>query len=438
MADSLLFAGAASIEITPPVGAFLAGYPHARRDSTGVHDPLLSCALYLRREDQQALIIANDVIYVSKASVIRCRERIARATSVPGANILISATHTHSGPKTLDPIATSGDEAVPRTDEAYVRFLEDRIVEIAGRAVAHMRPAEAGLATADATGVGTNRRDVNGARDLEVPVLVVRDAELHQPLAAMLVCSMHPTVLHEDSTLISGDFPSMARQQLQRDLLGTDCVILHHTGPAGNQSPRHVTRGNTFAEAQRLGAILADAAAKVIPSISYSRDREVRCRSIVATLELRSFPTESDAEQKLARAKERLEHLRRADAPRTQIRTAEVDSFGAEETLTLARASRRGLLQQAAAAASPAEIQRISLGDWTFIAWPGEMFVEFALQVKAKHPNTFLISYANGELQGYLVTREAADEGGYESQNAIFKSPESGELLVQKTLELLS
>jgi hypothetical protein len=438
MADSLLFAGAASIEITPPVGAFLAGYPHARRDSTGVHDPLLSCALYLRREDQQALIIANDVIYVSKASVIRCRERIARATSVPGANILISATHTHSGPKTLDPIATSGDEAVPRTDEAYVRFLEDRIVEIAGRAVAHMRPAEAGLATADASGVGTNRRDVNGAKDLEVPVMVMRDTSSHRPIAAMLVCSMHPTVLHEDSTLISGDFPAMARLQLQRELLGDHCVVLYHTGPAGNQSPRHVTRANTFEEAERLGAILANSARKVIPTIEYSRDRRLHCRSASILLPLRSFPSESEALAKLTCVRNRLDDLRRSNASRTQIRTAEVDSFGAEETLTLARASRRGLLQQAADAASPAEIQRISLGDWTFIAWPGEMFVEFALAVKAKHPNTFLISYANGELQGYLVTREAALEGGYESQNAIFQSPESGELLVQKTLELLS
>ena len=51
--------------------------------------------------------------------------------------------------------------------------------------------------------------------------------------------------------------------------------------------------------------------------------------------------------------------------------------------------------------------------------------------------NSFPISYANGELQGYLVTQEAADEGGYESSNAIFKSPESGELLLQKTFELL-
>jgi hypothetical protein len=65
------------------------------------------------------------------------------------------------------------------------------------------------------------------------------------------------------------------------------------------------------------------------------------------------------------------------------------------------------------------------------------MFIEFALEVKAQSPNTFLISYANGELQGYLVTKQAVEEGGYESGNAIFKSPDGGELIVAKTLELL-
>ncbi len=437
MPRKMLIAGAASIEITPPVGIFLAGYPHVRRDSTGVHDPLLSCALYIEHGGERALIITNDVIYVAKSLVTRCRARIAKQTGVPETNILISATHTHSGPKTLDPIATSGDDAVPRTDEQYVRYLEDRIVEVAGRAAASPSPAEAGLAVADATGVGTNRRDVNGAKDLAVPVLVVRDASTHRAIAAMLVCSMHPTVLHEDSKLISGDFPAMARQQLGREILGEKCVVLYHTGPAGNQSPRHVTRDNTFDEAKRLGSILATAAAKVIPSIQYSRDHALRCRSTSAELALRSFPGEAEAQATLIRARTRLDELRRIEAPRTQVRTAEVDWFGAEETLTLARAVQSGALQQAADAAMPAEVQCISLGPWNFIAWPGEMFVEFALAVKSKKPNTFLISYANGELQGYLVTREAAAEGGYESQNAIFKSPESGELLVQKTLELL-
>ena len=85
----------------------------------------------------------------------------------------------------------------------------------------------------------------------------------------------------------------------------------------------------------------------------------------------------------------------------------------------------------------PAEIQVIHIGPWTLVGWPGEVFVEFALRVKRHHPQTFVVTYANGELQGYLVTESAARDGGYEAANALFKSPESGKLLVDETLKLL-
>jgi neutral ceramidase len=433
-AASVLFAGAATADITPQQSLHLAGYPHVRRTSTGVHDPLLSSALYLEAGGERIMFIANDIIYVSKDMVARARRRIAHATGVPEGHILISATHTHSGPKTLDPLATSADTIVPKADPEYVTFFEDRIVAAATRAAHDPVPAEIGLAVADATGIGTNRRDPAGAKDLAVPVMVIRTVE-HQPLALMLVCSMHPTVLHEDSTFISGDFPGLARLRLQQQF--GQIPVLYHTGPAGNQSPRHVTKANTFAEAQRLGAILADAAIKAVSSIAYTRQVDLECRRSFVTLPVRSFPSEAQASETLKRATARLRELRKTAAPKTKVRTAEVDLFGAEETVTLARQAASGTLVAAAQSCMPAEIQAILIGPWTFIAWPGEMFVEFALDVKGRINNAFPISYANGELQGYLVTQQAADEGGYESANAIFKSPESGEMLVKATLDLL-
>jgi hypothetical protein len=437
MPESPLSAGAAAVKITPSGSVFLSGYPHVRRYSTGVHDELWASALCLQSAGRRVLIVANDVIYVSRQMVLRARRRIAQATGVAEADILISATHTHSGPKMLDPIATEADEAVPPTDKVVVAKIEDGIVAACGLAVTNLQPAELGLVVTDATGVGTNRRDPNGPRDLDVPVMLVRGADSHRPLACMMACSMHPTVLHEDSTLISGDFPGVARLQLQRDVLGENCPVLYHTGPAGNQSPRHVTRANTFAEAERLGGILAAAAAKAITTIEFQREIELDYRSTQVQLPLRSFPREADAQAKLDRAVARLEALRAGNAAKTEIRTAEVDWFGAQETLHLARAAAAGRIEQVAQTCMPAEVQRIRIGEWNFVAWPGEMFIEFALEVKKRHPNTFVISYANGELQGYIVTGQAVDEGGYESQNAIFKSPESGEMLVQKTLELL-
>jgi hypothetical protein len=83
----------------------------------------------------------------------------------------------------------------------------------------------------------------------------------------------------------------------------------------------------------------------------------------------------------------------------------------------------------------PAEIQLMRVGPRKYIGWPGECFVEYSLALRREDPETFIISLANGELQGYIVTEEAAERGTYEAGNALF-SWQSGELLVQATKEL--
>jgi len=430
-----LLAGAASADITPLDRQFLFGYPHVERYSTGVHDPLLSSAVYLAAGAEQMMFIANDIIFVGKASAERVRVRIEAATGVPASHVMVTATHTHSGPITVDYLSNEDDPVVPKADPTYLAHLEDGIVAAALAAHAAAQPAEVGLAVANGSGVGGNRRDPTGPSDPQVPVLIVRAAG-GGPIACMLVCSMHPTVLHEDSTLVSADFPGMARRFLQERVLGPQVPVVYHTGPAGNQSPRHVTRANTFAEAERLGAILGKAVAEAVATVSYTS--EVRLSSARRFLELprRTFPSVEEAQAKLVHARERLERLRRENAPRQEIRTAEVDWFGAEETVTLARAAAEGRIEAYYRSCLPAEIQALSINKWTFVGWPGEVFVEYALEVKSQRPDTYILSLANGELQGYIVTEEAAREGGYEASNGLF-GPPAGRMLVEATLELL-
>ncbi len=428
-----LFAGAAAVDITPVGSQFLYGYPHVPRFSTGVHDPLWSSALYLADGDRSVVLIANDVIFVTRELTRRARERIAEATGIPAGHILISATHTHSGPVTVRYLSNEADPVVPEPDPKYLRRLEDGIVAAAQQAYASAQEAVIGLAVANGSSVGTNRRSPSAPRDPEVPVLAVRRPDGGPFVAVMTVCSMHPTVLHEDSTLISGDFPAMTRQYLHEHVVGPQCPVVYHTGPA-----RRVTRGNTFAEAERLGHALGAAIELAIRAIEYRADVIIESRQAMITeMPLRDFPSPASAEAALERAKRRLEQLRQSDAARAEIRTAECDWFGAEETLTLARAAASGRLQAAARSCLPAEVQMIRVGPWSFVGWPGEVFVEFALAVKARHRDTYIISLSNGELQGYLVTAEAAEEGGYEASNALFRSPDGGNLLVEATLGLL-
>jgi neutral ceramidase len=431
-----LQAGSAQIDITPKDTQFLYGYPHVERYSTGVHDKLWSSSLYLSDGKTDCLFIANDIIFVSKDNCANARKRINEQTGIAVEHIMITATHTHSAPHTVDYISNQADPNVPEADQKYVQFMEDCIVESAVQAQKNARPAKLGLAIADDTGVGTNRRDPSGPADHNVPVLMVRSYD-DKNIACMLVCSMHPTVMHEDSTLISGDFPGLSRVYLQENVLGKDCVVLHHTGPAGNQSPRHVTKANTFEEAKRLGEILGKAVEKVIPEIEFKDTIELAAKvKLIDDLPKKVFPSVEEAEKKLKSAIDKLEYLRTSNAPKQETRTAECDWFGAEETLTLSKAANDGALENAYKVCLPAEVQVIKIGDWKFVGWQGENFIEFALAVKSNTDNSFVISLANGEMQGYVVTKEAAEEGGYEASNALF-SYQAGDIFVDKTLEAL-
>lgn len=431
-----LLAGAEAVNITPKESLYLAGYPFVERTSTGIHDPLMSSALFLSDGKTSVIFIANDVIFVNRKSVARVRRSISGQTGVPEKNIMITATHTHSGPSTVTFTAGTQDPLLPKVNTQYVQFMEDGMIKAACMAAGKAVAVELGVAKADATGIGTNRHDPSGPSDMEVPVLLVRSADTSESIACMLICSMHPTVLHEDSTLYSGDFPGLAKSILQKEFLGERCPILFHLGAAGNQSPRHVTKENTFHEAQRIGNILAQSVAKVIPTIDFYSDIPIAAIQHFINLPKRLFPGISEAKVHLEKSIKKLEELKNAGKTRQEIRSAEVNWFGAVESLHLAELSKSNALDEVYQACLPAEIQLFKIGLWSFISWPGEIFIEYALEIKEKTEDVFVITLANGELQGYIVTEEASGRGGYEASNAIFDH-KSGDLLVSESLHLL-
>lgn len=432
--------GAAEVDLTPTGSVFLFGYPHVPRMSTGVGDPLLASAAWFESDSAQALLVGCDLILLTKALADRARRSLSASLGLPTANILISATHTHSGPVTSRMVSNEADTVVPSPDGDYLARVEASIVAAAREARDRAEPATVRSSFIASEGLGSNRRDPSGPTLDRWPVVYANRLTDDSPIAVMSVCAMHPTVLHEDSTLVSGDFPGLARRAV-KSRLGDGVVYLHHLGASGNQSPRHVVTANSLPEAQRLGGLLADrllAARDQASALLASIDAQ----TAAVDLPRRQFPSVTDASDRRDRALARFQALRQGDDA-TAARTAETDWFGAEETLTLSRAAHDGRLEAAAAACLPAEIQAIRLGGLWLVGWPGEVFVEFALDLQSASPNAGLpttpqvVTLANGDLQGYVVTDEAVRAGAYEAGNAIFASPESGHRLVDATLTLL-
>ena len=435
-----LRAGAAARDITPQGPCFLVGYPHVERQSTGVHDPLLASALYLAGADAKPLVfVALDLLFIDPSTARLIRRTIADQATTAEERVFVSCTHTHSGPVTVDMLSWRDDPVVPPADAGYLRSLRQRVCEAVAAAAAKAVPAELAWGSVCVDGVGGNRLAADGLRDPEAGILAVRSRQDGSLLSVSVVYSMHPTVLHEDSTLFSGDFPAFARQCL-RETFGEELVVLYHTGPCGNQSPRYHVSGQTFSEAERLGRLLGERVACGVRRMgdeAFGRDAVVDGRIVSVELPLRRFPSLASARRDLRRAVRRYEELKSAGAGHGPVRTAECAVFGAEEAVALARHQDAGEVERTALGYTPAEVQVVRAGAAALVGFPGELFVEYGLDVKRRSPmQAFVVSLVNGELQGYIVTPEAASAGGYEASNAFF-SPGSGALMTDAAIGAL-
>lgn len=432
-------AGAATRDISPVRPLPLFGYPNVERISTGVHDPILASALYLGSADGGVLLASLDIIFLDPPTARRLRTRISQALGIPEARVFVACTHTHSAPVTLTMQIWKDDPAIPAPDPDYLEWIIDQTVAAAQAAHREARPAAIAWTTADATAVGGNRLSDTGPTDPECGLLAVRDLACGKLMSCVLIYGMHPTVMHEDSTQISSDFPHFARLAV-REAFGDATVPLYMTAPAGDQSPRRFVTGQTFAEAERLGRRLGSAVCQALQHLTEASYRSGNITlgglSAKLTLPVRRFPGIDEARQDLEAANQRFEHLKQAGADHASVRTAECAVFGAEGALKWARLNADGQVAAILAAYLPAEVQALRIGDGILAGFCGELFVEYALELKRRAgPGTFPVSLVNGELQGYIVTPEAADKGGYEAGNRLF-DPSAGSLMIDALLKL--
>jgi hypothetical protein len=107
------------------------------------------------------------------------------------------------------------------------------------------------------------------------------------------------------------------------------------------------------------------------------------------------------------------------------------------------RRSLKPIVAAGGARSVPIELQAIRLGDVTIVAVNGEMFTRFTEIVRQKTGlPLFAVAYANSAF-GYIPTREAYPEGGYEVETAHFfynsfrPKPGGLEMLADRAAELV-
>ncbi len=418
-----LTAGAAAVNITPPVGVDLCGYGGRAGPSSGIHDELYAKALYLCGGEQgdaassareahsqagQALVITCDLIGLDYDSVAVVREGLARATGLGAEQVMIGCSHTHSGPVTPC-LPTMG-----KLDENYFEILLQQLVSVGELAYGRAQEAWVGH-NREPVAVGFNRREVSWPRVAEpvpekgtilphVDVLVVNGAD--GPLARLFVHPAHGVTLGGDNLLISADWMGYAQRFVEQ--LEAGCVALFGQGCCGNinSDPR-----GSFEIAETQGRAMAGAVIKATELAEMTKDVGIAVAREQLRLPCADPPSVAEAQEALQQAEADLEKARQQQQYGNMIFY--------EGMVKWARWLVEMSQKQATGLAIDYEVQGFRIGDFALVGLPGEVFVEYATNLEGRSPfqQTAVMAYTNGN-PGYIPTAAAYARGGYEVEGA--------------------
>ena len=245
-----LRAGAARIEIRVPDGAPLAGYgawrrrlvipdvlglyPHAFwfKPSEGALDELAARALVIYAGDTRVTWVAVDVIAVTQDFTRRLGERLT-ANGIRAGTLIVSASHTHSGPGGFLAAPVFAVSATDREAPAVRDAILDAIVEAVRRAGAGARDARLAVGRAEAPS-DIARGRMASEPDPTVIVLTFR-TEQAEPIAVVWNYAIHATMLGPGNRRLSGDVTGAVSRALEASL---GVPALYVNGAVGDVSPR--------------------------------------------------------------------------------------------------------------------------------------------------------------------------------------------------------
>jgi neutral/alkaline ceramidase-like enzyme len=439
-APGRLSAGAATSNITPPLGQLIVGN-WTPIPATYVHDELHARCLVLDDGETRVAIVVADNVGIPRRVLDEAKRQIQKQSGIPVERILISSTHTHSA-TTARSAADWDDPAAALT--VYQSFLGGRIADGVSRAISNLEPARLGWGSGNLPEQVFNRRwfmkpgphlnnpfggvdkvQMNpqvgspdllkpaGPTDPEIGFLSVQSTS-GRPIALVANYSLHYVGGVPNGHVSADYFGVFARrmtQLLERETHAPPFVPMLSNGTSGNINNIDFLGGQKrLANYERMELVANQVAAEVfkaMQAIEYHDSVPLRIVQRDLTLETRR-PTEkliAWAREVLARPETAPFDSRESALAQGKARHPR-ERIYAERTLRMAEMPQRIEIP----------LQAVRIGDLAVVAIPFEVFVEMGLELKSKSPfpDAFAISLANGAY-GYLPTVAHHELGGYET-----------------------
>jgi hypothetical protein len=426
--------GMASVDVTPALGTPLGGYggggrrlaspdfgnryPYATffKPSTGVIDPIRAKAMILKQGTRQLLWIGLDTVGVTSD----LQTDLVRAVAPLGfsqKDILISASHTHSGPGTLSRDLFWEMLAM----DLFSRPIYDRftagVVQAVREAQARLAPVHVFSATFRAQGVQVNRRNQVGKFDPDGHLILLQSASGPREgawVGSIVQLAIHGTAFPEDNLQFSADAPGGIERAWSRYLTdlnqiagfsskSTGVETMFVNGAEGDVSPALkgeqgiATMGNLFVDSARLGL--------------------TQLTPVLGDFKLVHAPVELGNSLAIDA---------RACSPQQKRAAARAAGWSAFSEKS---------------APIRSTVSALKLGETLWVTWPGEPTTELGWATQRlirtiRSEKQAIVLGVSQDHQAYFTTPQEFREGGYESCMTLF-GPDGGQKILDAQEKLL-
>ncbi|MBN1446107.1 MAG: neutral/alkaline non-lysosomal ceramidase N-terminal domain-containing protein [Candidatus Omnitrophica bacterium] len=391
--------------ITPPVGFSLVGYFHDRR-STGIRDELYSTACLIEDGGTLFAVASVELVWIDSATVNSVREIVRKTIDIPASNILIHATHTHTGPIS----GNSGRDVYKRrfySEPCYIEMLPFYIAGSIKAAYESRKESLSGASSTQAEGLAFNRRYLlkdgrvitnpwNRTKDIiksagpvdnTLSAVKVTDKKTGMLTGIIVNFACHPDTLGDN--LISADWPGMLRNKLKKQFPCAEVLVLN--GPSGDIN--HINPENPG----RRGLEVPDHIAETLKNKTVrllGRIKTDKASGMRAYGKKFAMPAIQVSPSELKSAREVLKKKKLSEDSLQYMVSASLVQIAREQ-----KGKRNKML----------EINGFSIGrDLLVLGLPGEIFTDISLQIKKLSPfkHTLIAQNSNAQL-GYVPSETA-------------------------------
>jgi neutral ceramidase len=397
-------AGVATAVITPAVPMWMAGYASRTKPADGkVHDLYAKALCLDDGEGHVLLLLTTDLIGLTRSISEDVVKTVFAETKLPRSAIMLTASHTHSGPVLRENLADMYDMPPAEAEKvtAYTAHLKITLAQVLLKAFRSRVPAKFSVGEGEAY-FAINRRqatprgvsiglNADGPIDPRVPVLKVQSADGSKLLAVAFGYACHNTTL--DLFQWNGDYAGFAQAELEKAHPGTVALYWAGCGADANPNPRRLlehaqTHGQALAKA--VDAVLAKPTTLVTGPFASAYE--------AVKLDFGTMPTKDQLK------------------------------IDAKNTAFAVRTRANRLLKEWDANGSiPNHYPHYPVQTWqlgnqvTWVALGGEVVVDYALRLRrdAKPKGTLWVAgYAN-DVMAYIPSDRVLHEGGYEADSSM-------------------